>query len=177
MMVGEHQLLGNRIANLILSFFCMVLFQFLLVQKLFKIVSFGFLFQEKLRLGYQDHQLHFLVAYLVCVANSRLISKLSQAVPVKKKSSFLIPSGTTFSLLFAVASNDVSIRRIISLLAQCPHLFINVTTFLFPVNALTANPNDKCFPGRSFPQEHEYMSFEALDSTNLDFLEDAVFFP
>ena len=58
-MVGEYQLLGNRIANLIFSFFCMVLFQSLLVQKLFKIVSFNLLFQEELRLGYQDHQQHF----------------------------------------------------------------------------------------------------------------------
>ena len=30
----EHQLLGNRVANLIFSFFCMVLFQSLLVEKL-----------------------------------------------------------------------------------------------------------------------------------------------
>ena len=41
---------------------------------------------------------------------SRLMSKLSQAVPVERKSSFLIPSGTTFSLSFIVASNHMSIR-------------------------------------------------------------------
>ena len=44
MVVGEHQLLGNRIANLIVSFFCMVLFQSLLVQELLKIVSFDSFF-------------------------------------------------------------------------------------------------------------------------------------
>ena len=43
MMVGEHQLLGNRIANLFFYFFCMILFQSLLVQKLLKIASFNFL--------------------------------------------------------------------------------------------------------------------------------------
>ena len=52
MMVGEHQLLGNRIANLIFSFFSMVIFQSRLVEKLLEIGSFDLFFQEELRLGY-----------------------------------------------------------------------------------------------------------------------------
>lgn len=107
---------------------------------------------------------------------SRLMSKLSLAVPLEKKGSFLISSGSTFYLLFVVAHNDISIWQIVLLLAQCPYLFINMTTFLLPVNSFTANPNDKHFPGKSYPLEHEYKASEALDLTNLNFLEDIVFF-
>ena len=59
MIVDKHQLLGNQIVNLIFSIFCIVLFQYLLLEKLSKIVSFDLFFQEELQLGYQDHQLHF----------------------------------------------------------------------------------------------------------------------
>ena len=51
-----------------------------------------------------------------------------------------------------------------------------MTTFLLPVNSFTANPNDKHFPGKSYLLEHEYKVSEALDLTNLNFLEDIAFF-